>query len=85
MWRKVASVILLGLGVVAAVGWAFVEKPHYEAAQSGLGKDMADKGSILWQPEAGFPVHVVLTQVLAVGLGLAGVILLAKAERGGTP
>ncbi len=78
MRRILGGVVLLLVGIVAAVGWSFFEKPHYESAQSGLGGDLVEKGRMLWQPEAGFILHSVLTQYLALGLGALGVMLVSR-------
>lgn len=78
MLRKIACVLLFVLAIVAAIGWSFYEKPHYESAQSGLGGDLVDKGQMLWRPEAGFALHSVLAQLIALGLGVVGVILVSR-------
>jgi hypothetical protein len=78
MSKKPAGVLLFILGIIAAIGWSFLEKPHYESAQSGLGGDLVDKGSMLWQPESGFALHTVLVQFIALGLGAFGVMMVAR-------
>lgn len=78
MLRKLAPVVLFALCVAAAIGWAFLEKPHYESAQSGLGGDLVDKGRMLWEPEAGFLIHVILLQCVALAVGALGVGLISR-------
>jgi len=78
MLKKCAGFVLFILGIVAAVGWSFLEKAHYESAQSGLGGDLVDKGRIMWQPEGGFTLHTILVQCVALALGALGIMLVSR-------
>ncbi|MBN1425769.1 hypothetical protein JXA88_14550 [Candidatus Fermentibacteria bacterium] len=78
MRKKIAGVLLTLLGIVAAIGWSFSETAHFESADTALGGDLVDKGRILWQPESGFVLHAVLSQFVAIALGVMGIVLVAR-------
>lgn len=78
MLKKIGGALLTIMGIVAAIGWSFSEKAHFESAQTGLGGDLVDKGRALWQPETGFILHSVLSQFIALGLGAIGIVLIAR-------
>lgn len=80
--KRLFGLLLVIIGIVAAIAWVFQEGPHYESAEgaAGLGGDLIEQGELLWEPESGFTTHAVVAQVVTLALIVFGSVLIMRMQ-----
>lgn|GEM_PF-2717224 len=82
LFKRLFGLLFVIIGIAVAISWIFQEGPHYETSEGagGLSGDLIEQGKLLWEPETGFGMHAVITQVITLALIAIGSVLIMRMQ-----